>query len=91
MLEYMVVSIETTNKLAKSLHSKDKTKDAYLQWWSIFLEEWIGKCFRRCIANVETKETTREWALWFGGFEALWVVGCNMVRITRLNDLKEGI
>jgi len=84
-------SMETANKLTKSLHSKDKTKDPYLQWWAIFLEEWGGKCFRRCLANVETKETTREWALWFGGFEALWIVGRDMVRITRLNDLKEGI
>lgn len=91
VLEDMAVSIETTNKLTKSLHFEDETKDPYLQWWSTFLEEWRSKCFRRCLANVETQETNREWALWFGGFEALWVAGCDMVRISRLNDLREGI
>jgi len=36
VLEDIAVSVEATNKLAQSLHSKDKTNDPYLQWWNIF-------------------------------------------------------
>lgn len=37
-LEDIAVSVETTNKLTASLHSKDETVDPYLQWWDVFLK-----------------------------------------------------
>jgi len=92
VLEDIAVSVETTNKLTKSLHSQDETKDPYLQWWATFLEEWGGKCFRRCLAKCgNSKDYQGMLNLWLGGFEVLWMVGCDMVRIIRLNDLREGI
>ena len=92
-LEDIASSVEIANKPTESLQSQDKTKDPYLQWWDIFLKEWNDKCFRRCLANAETQslKSIRDWELWFGRFNALWVWGCDMVRITRLNDLKETI
>ncbi len=91
VLEDIAVSVETTNKLMESLNSQDETKDPYLQWWATFLEEWSGKCFRRFLGkHGDSKDYERMQNLWFG-FEILWVVGCDMVRITRLNELREGI
>lgn len=93
LLEDIAISIEKANKSAKQLNPQDETKDPYLQWWGYFLREWNGKCFRRCLTNAEihSLKTIREWSLWFGRFEALCMIGCDMTRITRLNDLKEAI
>lgn len=91
-LEDIAVSVETTNnKFAESLRPQDETKDPYLGWWAIFLEEWSYKCAARWLGKYrDSKDYERMQNLWFG-FEILWVIGCNMVRITRLNELGEGI
>ena len=91
MLEDIAVSVETTNKLTESLHSQEETTNPYLQWWDVFLKEWSYKCSIRWLRKYgDSKDYQRMQNLWFG-FEILWVVGCDMVRITRLNELREGI
>ena len=91
VLEDIAVSMEKTNKITASLHSNDKTVDAYLLWWDGFLKEWSHKCFVRWISkHGDSKDyelMKNEWYI----FEILWVVGCDMVRITRLNELRDGI
>ena len=84
-------SMETANKRSKSLYSKDKTKDLYLQWWDVFFKEWSHKCFVRWINKFgDSKDYELVKNSWYV-FEILWVVGCDMVRITRLNELRESI
>jgi hypothetical protein len=84
-------SMETANKRAKSLYPKDKTTDPYLQWWDVFFKEWSHKCFVKWINKFgDTKDYELMKNSWYI-FEILWVVGCDMVRITRLNELRESI
>ena len=91
VLEDIAVSMETTNKLTKSLRSRDETIDPYLQWWDVFLKEWNHKCFARWLSKYgDAKEYQIMQNIWFI-FQILWSVGCDMVRITRLNELKDGI
>jgi len=58
VLEDIAVSVEATNKLAQSLHSKDKTNAPYLQWWNVFLKEWSYKCFSRWLDQYGDLKTT---------------------------------
>ena len=91
VIDDIAFSEEATNKLTQSLQSKDKTKDPYLQWWEIFLKEWSYKCIVKWIDQYDdSKDYQRMQNSWFG-FEILWVIGCDIVRITRLNDLSEAI
>ncbi len=90
-LEDIAVSVETTNKLTAALHSKDETVGPYLQWWAIFFKEWSHKCFVRWINKFgDSKDYELMKNTWYI-FEILWVVGCDMVRLTRLNELKDGV
>ena len=55
------------------------------------MKEWSYKCFGRWLDQYgDSKDYQRMQNSWFG-FEILWVTGCEIVRITRLNDLREGI
>ncbi len=91
VLEDIAVSVETTNKLTEPLHSQDETIDTYLQWWDGFFKEWSHKCFARWISKYgDSKDYQLMKNSWYA-FEILWVVGCDMVRITRLNELREPI
>ena len=91
VIDDMAVSGEAANKLAKSLQSKDKTTDPYLQWWAIFLKEWSYKCVVKWLDQYgDSKDYQRMQNSWFG-FENLWVTGCEIVRITRLKDLSEAV
>jgi len=89
VIDEMAVAGKAANKLAKSLHSKDKTTDSYLQWWAIFLKEWSYRCVVKWLDQYgDSKDYQRIQDSWFG-FEILWVTGCDIVRITRLNELRE--
>ena len=91
VLEDIAVSMENTNKLTASLHSEDENVDPYLQWWDAFLREWSHKCFVRWISkHGDSKDYQLMKNSWYV-FEILWVVGCDMVRITRVNELRDGI
>lgn len=91
VLEDIAVSVEKTNKLTESLHSQDETVAPYLQWWDGFFKEWSHKCFFRWISEYgDSKDYQIMKNSWYV-FEILWVMGCDMVRITRLNELRDGI
>lgn len=91
VLEDIAVSMERTNKLTGSLHSQDKIVDSYLLWWDGFFKEWSHRCFIRWISKHKDSKDyelmKNEWYI----FETLWVVGCDMVRISSSNEFQEGI
>ncbi len=90
-LEDIAVSVETTNKLTPSLHYNDETINTYLQWWCIFFKEWSYRCFIRWINKFgDSKDYELMKNSWYI-FEILWVVGCNVVRLTRLNELRTDV
>jgi hypothetical protein len=91
VVDDIAISVEATNKLAKSFHSKDEIKDPYLRWWDVFLKEWSYKCVVKWLDQYgDSKDYQRIQESWFS-FEILWVTGCDIVRITRSNELKESI
>lgn len=86
-------SRDTANKLTKKLEPGHRSADPFLPWFYAFLKEWNRRCFARCLASAENRslKTDREWSLWFGGFEVLWTIGCDITRITRFNEMREGL
>ena len=91
VIDDIAFSGEATNKLTQSLQSKDKTKDPHLQWWEIFLKEWSYKCVVKWLDQYgDSKDYQRMQNSWFR-FEILWAIACDIVRITRLNDLSEAV
>jgi hypothetical protein len=84
------------NNLIKDMDSLEDSYRWWGHWWYTFMREWVGKCFVKCVDKYGTlyphalysdKERMRD--LWSSEFEPLWVVGCDIARLTRIDGITE--
>jgi hypothetical protein len=85
-------SMEEANNLTKPLDSLENSYRWWSNWWYKFLMEWVGRCFIKYVDKSKTLyphilysnyEKMRD--LWLSEFEPLWVVGCDIARLTEMN------
>jgi hypothetical protein len=87
-------SMEEANKLTKPLDSLDDSYRWLADWWYKFLMEWVGRCFIRYVDKSKTlyphvlySNYGKMRDLWLSDFEPLWVIGCDIARLTRVNGI----
>jgi hypothetical protein len=87
MLSEIAKSMQAASNVAKTRRSRDET---WLLWWHTFFREWSSKCFFRWFARCgDSKDYQAMQNLWLQSFEPLWVAGCDVARIERLNGLRK--
>jgi hypothetical protein len=89
-------SMVRANNLTKDMDSLEDSYRWWGHWWYTFMREWVGRCFAKCVDKYGTlyphtlysdKERMRD--LWLSEFEPLWVVGCDIARLTRIDGITE--
>ena len=87
-------SMEGANNLTKWMDSLEDSYRWWSDWWYRFMQEWVGRCFVKCVDKFKTlyphilysdNEKMRD--LWLSEFEPLWVVGCDIARLTQINGI----
>lgn len=85
-------SMEEANNLTKPMDSLDDSYRWWADWWYKFLMEWVCICFikyadktRTLYANALYADYGKMRNLWLSDFEPLWVVGCDIARLTRMD------
>lgn len=85
-------SMEEANNLTKPMDSLDDSYRWWADWWYKFLTEWVCKCFikyvdksRALYSNALYSNYEKMRNLWFSDFEPLWVVGCDIARLTKMD------
>jgi len=92
MLNEIADSMEAANKLVKTQPYKNEDYSWWAQWWATFLQEWSCKCFTMCVSKCgDLREYQNVQNLWLSDFERLWLVGCDIARIDRLNNMEKGM
>ena len=91
-------SMEEANKLIKSLDSLDDSYCWWADWWYNFLMEWVGRCFIKYVDKSGAlhpyglySDYGRMRDLWVSEFEPLWMVGCDIARLTRMNLMTQSM
>ncbi len=92
MLNGLVDSMKVASELVNAQHSQGWKYSRWAIWLETFLEEWSCKCFLvwQDKHGVLT-DYQLMYNLWLSGFEPLWLVGCDIARADRRENIKWGM